>query len=67
MLTEDDTSTKAIPQFKGTDEGYVNWLVKFFTHARMKGFHDVMMGTKAVPATAKTAKTAKRVEVGAMQ
>ena len=59
MSTEDDASTKAIPQFKGTDEGYANWLVKFFAHSRVKGFHEVIMGTKAVPATAKANKTAE--------
>ena len=59
MSTEDDTSTKAIPQFKGTDEGYANWSVKFFAHSRVKGFHDVMMGTEAVPDTAKANKPAE--------
>ena len=38
---------------------YANWSVKFFAHSRVKGFHDVMMGTEAVPATAKTGKTAE--------
>ena len=59
MSTEDDTSTKAIPQLKGTDEGYANWSVKFFAHSRVKGFHEVMLGTEAVPATAKTGKSAE--------
>ena len=59
MSTEDNTSTKAIPQFKGTDEGYVIWLAKFFAHSRVKGFHDVMMGTEPVPDTEKAKKTAE--------
>ena len=59
MSAEDDTSTKAISQFKGTDEGYANWSVKFFAHSHVKGFHDVMMGIDAVPDTVKANKNAE--------
>ena len=31
--------------------------MKIFAHSRVKGFHDIMMGTEAVPATVKTRET----------
>ena len=59
MSTEDDTRTKVIPQFKGTDEGYAIWAAKFFAHSRVKGLHEVMLGTEPAPQTAKVNKTAE--------
>ena len=59
MSSEDDTSTKAIPQFKDTDEGSAIWAAKLFAHSRVKGFREVMMGTELLPDTAKANKAAE--------
>ena len=55
---DEDSGTKAIPHFKGTDKDYANWATKISAHAKVKGFKAVMLlGTEVPPDTAQTVKT----------
>ena len=54
------------PKFLGKDEEYQVWITKFKAYSKVKGFYEVMAGTKVPPLMSQTTKTAPELKVEEM-
>ena len=48
-MSENDEKTIRILQFSGKEEDWRMWSAKFMAKAKMKGFHEILNGTKSAP------------------